>query len=428
MQSLKFERSQLQLTVSGVALIAALALALALRSPAWPALALSVVGMAWLLLAEGPAVARLVARQRSLVLVLVLAALVVVWLISGVREVNNARAGWPVQIGRPAEPWYEGYIGESSSWPWQVGPVSVLWLALTLICAGGGFVLIADAVRVQLGLARPPRSAWHSISANPTRGGRVVARAIPGVALIVAVGFVMVGECERQIADGRFALLVWSAVAAIGGALLVASPIIVGLLVGHDFNRERRARERERRQFSAHLHDSVLQTLALIQRQSDDPAAVNRLARRQEHALRSWMAGDVNLSTATLAGAVRDTVEEIEDEEQVKVELTMIGDGELDRRGEELIAAMREALRNAARHAPGAAVNVFLDVSTTRTELFVRDSGPGFVFEDVVPERRGVRDAIIGRMQSVGGSATVDSTPGEGTEIALRLPTDGGNR
>jgi signal transduction histidine kinase len=115
-------------------------------------------------------------------------------------------------------------------------------------------------------------------------------------------------------------------------------------------------------------------------------------------------------------------VAEVEDEQGIKVEMTMIGDMKLDASSEELIAAAREALRNAARHAPGAPVNLFLNINGHGVELFVRDSGPGFDVEAVPAERRGLRDAVIGRMSLSGGTAIVESTPGDGTEIALRLP------
>jgi signal transduction histidine kinase len=211
-------------------------------------------------------------------------------------------------------------------------------------------------------------------------------------------------------------------------AFLILSPVAVGLSMRLDLDKEGRAREEERRRFAAHLHDSVLQTLALIQRQTSDPETVAKLARRQEHALRAWMAGEADLSSATVAAAVREMVSEVEDEHSIKIELTATGDARLDQRSEEMIAAAREALRNAARHAPGAPVNVFLDIGSAGTELFIRDSGPGFKFEEVPAERRGLRDAVIGRMSFAGGSATVESAPGEGTEIALALPHNGRSR
>jgi signal transduction histidine kinase len=212
---------------------------------------------------------------------------------------------------------------------------------------------------------------------------------------------------------------------AVWTALLLAAPVAVGLSMRLEFDRAGRAREQERQRFAAHLHDSVLQTLALIQRQAGDPAAVARLARRQEHALRAWMAGETELSSDTIAAAVRDVVAEVEDEYEVEIELTAIGDHRIDARGEAMVAAAREALRNAARHAPGAPVYVFLDVNPERAEMFIRDDGPGFNPDAVPAERRGLRDAVVGRMKVAGGAGTVESGIGEGTEVALKLPYNG---
>ena len=119
--------------------------------------------------------------------------------------------------------------------------------------------------------------------------------------------------------------------------------------------------------------------------------------------------------------ALRDAVATVEDEHGITVELTAIGDRPLDSAGEELVAAAREALRNAARYAGGAPVFVFAETTPTSVGVFVRDEGPGFDPEAVPAERRGIRDAIVGRMASAGGSATIESAPGEGTEVALRI-------
>jgi signal transduction histidine kinase len=165
----------------------------------------------------------------------------------------------------------------------------------------------------------------------------------------------------------------------------------------------------------------VLQTLALVQRQANDPIAVARLARRQEHALRAWMAGETELTSETLSAALRAVVAGVEDEQEITVELSIIGDRRLDPAGEALAAAAREALRNAARHAGAVRVFVFAELGAGRAEVFVRDEGGGFELENVPSERRGIRDAIVGRMAGVGGSACVESVPGEGTEVALRI-------
>jgi signal transduction histidine kinase len=242
------------------------------------------------------------------------------------------------------------------------------------------------------------------------------------VATFLAISLVnRFGEYHSQQAIGALLMLG----VGLSTVLLIAAPVGIGLFMRLDLDKTGIAREEERLRFAAHLHDSVLQTLALIQRQAHDPAAVAKLARRQEHALRAWMAGEADLTSATLAGAVRDVVAEVEDDHGVTIELTAIGDTKLDSRGEELVAAAREALRNAARHAPGAPVFVFLDIGTVGAELFVRDNGPGFDPDAVPAERRGLRDAVVGRMTFAGGSATVESTPGEGTEVALKLPING---
>jgi signal transduction histidine kinase len=201
--------------------------------------------------------------------------------------------------------------------------------------------------------------------------------------------------------------------------------VLIGAWLAIDRDKAGRAREEERQRFAAHLHDSVLQTLALVQRQAHDPAAVVRLARRQEHALRAWMAGEAELVSETLAFALRDVIEGVEDEYATAIALTAIGDRPIDARGEALVAAAREALRNAARHAAGARVVVFCEISAQQAEVFIRDQGPGFDVGAVPPERRGIRDAIIGRLASAGGAAEVESAPGEGTEVILRLPPAG---
>jgi signal transduction histidine kinase len=195
----------------------------------------------------------------------------------------------------------------------------------------------------------------------------------------------------------------------------------VGALIRFDRDRSGGARERDRQRFAAHLHDSVLQTLALVQRQANDPVAVARLARRQEYALRAWMAGEAELHSETLGSALRDVVAGVEDEHELTIEQTGIGDRPLDESGEALVAAAREALRNAAHHGGGAPVYVFSEITARDAAIFIRDEGPGFDLERVAVERRGIRDAIFGRMASAGGSATIESSPGEGTEVALRI-------
>ena len=419
-------------TAAGVALLGSLGLALIPGRPAVIVIALAAAGAAALLALAAPPAVALVKHHLGLLALAALVILAIVWVVVGVERARTEFRPLPYMVslpgGFPPAFAYRLFPATSVAWPWRIGRISLLPALLALLSAGGGFVLIADAVRVHLGLARAPRTPWRALTASGPRGGRIASRVIPGVALIVVATLLAIGLAGRYVA-GHAVLqtFVMLAIAA-WAALLVGAPVAVGAAMRVDLDKAGQAREHERLRFAAHLHDSVLQTLALIQRQSHDPDAVNRLARRQEHALRAWMAGETELTSETVAGAVRDAVAEVEDEEGITVELTSIGDHSLDAKGEALVAAAREALRNAARHAPGAAVFAFLDVSRERAELFIRDEGPGFDPESVAAERRGLRDAVIGRMAVAGGQATVDSAVGHGTEVALRIPYNGHGR
>jgi signal transduction histidine kinase len=433
--ALKGDRPALLYGLACLALLAALAIAMLPSAPAVLVILLALAGVAAALVQIVPPVVRLLWTRRSLLVVVLFALLAVVWLVVGLRGINNE--WWPSYVqrfadGSPLRPPFFGFddvLGETR-WPWRVGAVPILPLLIAISSAGASLVLVADAVRIQTGLAGPPRSRWRSITQTPSRGGRVMVRVIPGLILIVTAAFLGMSFTSDHTDVQADPLLATIVMLAIGGAalLIVASPVAIGMAIRLNLDKAAAARDAERQRFAAHLHDSVLQTLALIQRQAHDPDAVSKLARRQEHALRAWMAGEAELTSATLSSAVRDVAAEVEDEYSITVELAAIGDTKLDGRGEELVAATREALRNAARHAPGAPVYVFLDIGASGAELFVRDNGPGFDFEAVPAERRGLRDAVIGRMAFAGGSATVESSLGEGTEVALKLPLDGRTR
>jgi signal transduction histidine kinase len=304
--------------------------------------------------------------------------------------------------------------------PQMLASRSLLALTVMTLAAGGGLVLIADALRVRLGLGvRAPWDEMTGAGQDPDRTG-MPWRAVAGALLVGWAGFLGIGLAGPYVAGNpglQLALLMLVAAAA---ATVIGTPLLIAALTRRD-REQVGAWEDERRRFAAHLHDSVLQTLALVQRQAHDPVAVARLARRQEHALRAWMAGTSELLSETLAGALRVAVADVEDEHDVNVEVSIIGDRSLDAGGEALAAATREALRNAARHAAGAPVFVFAQIEAKAVEVFVRDEGAGFELAEVPAERRGLRDAVIGRMAAAGGTATVESVAGEGTEVALRL-------
>jgi signal transduction histidine kinase len=173
---------------------------------------------------------------------------------------------------------------------------------------------------------------------------------------------------------------------------------------------------------AAHLHDSVLQTLAMVQRSAGDPGEVAAIARRQERELRAWLAGrPAPGQAARLAAALEASAADVEERHGVPIEVVVVGDRELDTNHEAIVAAAREAMTNAAKFGSGSAVDVYAESTGGRTQVFVRDRGPGFDTAAVPGDRRGVRDSIIGRMQRHGGRARVTSEPGAGTEVELLL-------
>ena len=314
-----------------------------------------------------------------------------------------------------------GYVGDGRVlWALPDLVAALLPLAIIAVAALGGLILIADDLRTRFGLAQRGLTPWQRLTGTatcrrPPRGARS--------ADCRWWAWPRFSASATSATTAAAASCPWPCCSCWAAARRPSSPYpsLIAGLARSDRTRVTAAREDERRRVAAHLHDSVLQTLALVQRQAHDPAAVARLARRQEHELRAWMAGEVELGSETLGAALRAAVAEIEDDYDAVVELTIIGERALDRPTEALAAAAREALRNAARHAAGAPIFVFAQAGPDGAEVFVRDEGPGFEPATVPTERRGVRDSIVGRMAAVGGSAVVESRPGEGTEIALRI-------
>jgi signal transduction histidine kinase len=216
---------------------------------------------------------------------------------------------------------------------------------------------------------------------------------------------------------------------AIGAVAIVAT--MLGLLVGPwvvrqgrslAAERSARIREQERAELAAHLHDSVLQTLALIQKRSGDPREVAGLARRQERELRHWLHERPSPNGQDSVGrALERAAAEVEDLHRVPIEVVTVGDGPLDGGREAMVQAAREAMCNAAKFSGAEHVDLYAEVAAGRVEMFVRDRGSGFDPVSIPTDRRGVRDSIIGRMERHHGRAAVHSSPGEGTEVELVL-------
>lgn len=186
--------------------------------------------------------------------------------------------------------------------------------------------------------------------------------------------------------------------------------------------RAERVRSQERADVGAHLHDSVLQTLALIQRDAEDPKRVAALARRQERELRGWLAGeDSREHGQRLAGALETAAAEVEAAAGGTIEVVTVGDCALDEPAGAVAGAAREAMLNAAKFAGQAPVSVYAELSGERIRVFVRDRGTGFDLASVPLARRGVRESILGRIRRAGGSATVRALPGRGTEVEIAI-------
>jgi signal transduction histidine kinase/phage shock protein PspC (stress-responsive transcriptional regulator) len=247
------------------------------------------------------------------------------------------------------------------------------------------------------------------------------ARIATGTGLLVTALVIFAAQ------SGRFSVARDVVVAGILGVLGLALTLGPWLLrLTRDLSEERaaRIRQQERADVAAHLHDSVLQTLALIQKSSGDAAQVARLARAQERDLREWMYGDPVPAEATLVTALRAVAAQAEDTHGVPVEVVTVGDVPMSPRLTALVQAAGEAIANAARHSGADRVDVYVEVAGRDVEVFVRDRGRGFDRATVPLDRLGVRNSIIDRMDRHGGSAEVRSAPGEGTEVRLHVQAE----
>jgi len=245
-----------------------------------------------------------------------------------------------------------------------------------------------------------------------------------GGGVLVATG--IIGVVAVYAPTGNLTSVLNGVIFAVVGLLgvgVVAAPLLWRMFNQLRTEREGRIREQERAELAAMIHDQVLHTLALIQRNSADIKEVQRLARGQERSLRNWLYKPTASDTERFAAALEQAAAEVEDTYAITVETVVVGDTECDERVAALVAAAREALVNAARHAGVQTVSLYAEVEADELSVFVRDRGAGFDLSGVEDSRHGVRGSIIGRMKRHGGRAAIRSAPGEGTEVRLTLPT-----
>jgi signal transduction histidine kinase/phage shock protein PspC (stress-responsive transcriptional regulator) len=246
--------------------------------------------------------------------------------------------------------------------------------------------------------------------------------ALAGGAVLAAGGVVLLLATTGQLAAARNGFA--ATLVILTGVVLVTAPVWRRLLDSRAVERRARIRSEERAAVAAHLHDSVLQTLALIQRHAEDPQAVSRLARGQERELRTWLYEPQVATGGTWAGLVAGMVAEVEADHALTVDPVVVGDAPVDDALVAFCAATREALVNAAKHSGAASADLYTEVGPDRVSVFVRDRGTGFDPSSVPADRRGLRDSVSGRLARLGGTAEIRSAPGEGTEVELVLPRE----
>jgi signal transduction histidine kinase/phage shock protein PspC (stress-responsive transcriptional regulator) len=310
-------------------------------------------------------------------------------LLGGAAVLVAVRAGWDVQ----------------TSW------------VLPVLIALGGFALAWS----QLDAAQ--RDRWVGRAGGTTAGRRrsaVLLRLAGGLALVMAGVLLLLaqGTPARVMVEVALASL-----AMLAGFALVLAPWWLRMVRELGDERAARAREAERADIAAHLHDSVLQTLALIRARAGDADEVARMARAQERELREWLYDDRTAPGTSLAAELRALVGEVEDGRAAVIDVVVVGDCVPTEATTGLLKATREALVNAVVHGRPP-VTVYLEVTDGAAEVFVRDRGDGFDMDDIAPDRFGVRESICGRMRRRGGTAEVTSRPDWGTEVHLRMPRD----
>jgi signal transduction histidine kinase len=262
----------------------------------------------------------------------------------------------------------------------------------------------------------PPREPSVRVRAL---GRPEVSRGGLGIALVLAGGLAYLWASGATRPAGETVL---AGLAVLIAVALIFAPSWRRLARSLAAERTERIRSQERADVGAHLHDSVLQTLALIQRSAKDPQQVAALARRQERELRGWLAdGDAREVGDTLCVALEAAAAEVEATAGGTVDVVAVGDCPLEERGGAVLAATREAMLNAVKFAGEAPVSVYAELSEERIQVFVRDRGAGFDASTVPQARRGVRESIVGRMRRAGGRATVRSLAGGGTEVEIAV-------
>jgi signal transduction histidine kinase len=322
---------------------------------------------------------------------------------------NAGRSRWPI--------WLE-YLLAACAALVSVGvfatsaPAGSLFAPLLLACIGGALIWRQATEPDRARLRTLSRTSLEA--AGRDRLGR--ARLVSGAALVVGGAAWALARADfSAFRDGLLAVIV-----TVVGLALITGPWWMRMATQLSTERAERIRTQERADIAARVHDSVLQTLALIQRNADSPREVARLARGQERTLRSLLYGD-RATSGQFGDEVRTAAAEVEDAYAVTVDVVLVGDAPLDSNLAALAAAVREALVNAAKHSGVSAVSLYAEIEADQVSVFVKDRGKGFEMDGIADDRQGVRGSIIDRVERHGGTVRINSTPGIGTEVELRM-------
>ncbi|MFJ8965000.1 PspC domain-containing protein [Lentzea sp. NPDC102401] len=321
-------------------------------------------------------------------------------------ETDKDRKEWQQAVGLAAlgigVSVFTGLIGNGWS-GWITGPIAVALV--------GAAVVWREADEAQ-------RRRWRDGAFSQGKTG--IVRTVAGGALVVAgvAAFLVVNDTVQNLST-----VILSVLATLIGVAVLTVPLWMRLVRDLDSERRARIRTEERAEIAAHLHDSVLQTLALIQKQSESPREVKRLARSQERELRGWLYGrEVGEQPHSISVAIAQVCAEVEDGFAIAVSQVVVGDAELEDGMFALVQAAKEAMVNAAKHAGVAEVSVYAEVEPEKVTVFVRDRGKGFDPDAVPDDRHGLAGSIRGRMTRHGGEVRLRTAPGEGTEVQLEMP------
>lgn len=317
-------------------------------------------------------------------------------------------------------------ITRSAPVGWGLVVLAALAAGVALLQSRNGYYVddwaaaqLVPALLAAIGLA-VAASFWVTFvdRVDPERGRRT--EKLVRTAATVVLGVLVLAVLFGPLAARGSATAMLLALLLLLGIALVFAPVLLRLWRELGAERTRRVREEQRSEIAAHLHDSVLQTLALIQNRAGASSEVARIARAQERELRSWLFEADTPADSDLATDLRDWAAALELDYPVRVDVVDVGESG-ERASGEIAAAAREAMLNAARHA-GGEVSVYIEGTARAVEVFIRDRGPGFEVADIAADRLGVRESIIGRMRRAGGSAMVRAgAGGTGTEVSLRF-------